>query len=105
VTTKSIYDRCKNKENVVFLQKDKLVMNKKIYDLEFLQENYMLQLSDRRLDNPTVNDHVSHQQEFHRQNNEVNVQRDGLSGTHMEEGQESLLQNQQEKMEGSRQLT
>jgi hypothetical protein len=80
------------------------VVNTKIHEMDFLQENYMLQPSDRGMDNPTANKHISHQQELHRQNTEFNRQRDGSSRTHTEEGQETQLQSQQGDTEDSRQL-
>jgi hypothetical protein len=77
----------KNKGNAAFLRKDKLVVNRRIYDLDLLQENYMLHLINRRLDNPAANEHISCQQELYKKNTDVSRQRDGLSSTHTEEGQ------------------
>jgi hypothetical protein len=45
----------KSKGNIAYLRKDKLVVNRKIFDWAFVKENHTLQLNDRRLDTPTTN--------------------------------------------------
>jgi hypothetical protein len=45
----------KSKGNIAFLRKDKLVVNRKIFNLDFVKENYMIRLNNRRLDTPTTN--------------------------------------------------
>ena len=48
----------KSKGNIAFLRKDKSVVNRKIFDLDFVKENHTIQLNDRRLDTPTTNDYI-----------------------------------------------
>jgi hypothetical protein len=94
----------KSKGNIAFLQKDNIVVTRKIYDLDFVKENHTLQLKDRRLDTPAANNHIFRRQETCRQNMEINAQREGSSRTH-EEGQKPQLLSQQREMEGNRQST
>jgi hypothetical protein len=79
----------KRKGNTAFLRKDKLVVNRKISDVDFEKENHTLKLSNRRLGTPAANEHISLQHEMHRQNTVINRQREGLSRMHAEEGQKN----------------
>jgi hypothetical protein len=93
------------KVDTALLRKDKLVVNRKIFDLDFVKENHTIQFNDRRMDTPATNNYISQQQEMHRQNMEVNGQRGISSRTHREEDQRTQLWSQQEEMEGNRQST
>ena len=57
---------------MAYLQKDKLVIYRRVYDLEFLQESYQIQNSNKSMGNPPTENHVSHQGSPQRQILEVN---------------------------------
>jgi hypothetical protein len=81
------------------------VVNRKIFNLDFVKENHTVQLNDRKLETPITNDYISRQQEIHWHNTEVNGQRGISSRTHREEDQRTQLLSQQEEMEGNTQST
>ena len=56
--------------------KDKLVINRRVYDLEFLQENFQIQNTDKTLDNPPTENKITHPQSPWRQILEINRQKE-----------------------------
>ena len=79
--------------NTAYPQKDKLAINRRVFSLEFLQEKYQIQDSDRTLDNCMTENHVTHQQSPQRQIPEVNGQkRKSNQNTHAET-EETFLQS------------
>jgi hypothetical protein len=76
--------------------KDKLVTNRRVYDLEFLQENFQIQNTDKTLDNTPTENHVTHQPSPWRQILEVSRQKESAASSYMPETKHTFLQSHEQ---------
>jgi len=66
---------------------------RRVYDLEFLQENFDIQNTDKTLDNTPTENRVTHQQSPWRQILEINRQKESAASIHMLETKDMFLQS------------
>jgi hypothetical protein len=72
------------------------VIYRRVYDLEFLQESYQIQNSDKSMGNPPTENNVSHHRSPQRKIPEVNRQKESATRKHMRETQDTILQSHEQ---------
>lgn len=92
----SYLKRARQWANTAYLRKDKLVIYRRVYDLEFSQGSYQIQNSDKSMGNHLTENHVSHQQSPQRQILEVNRQRESATRKHVQETKDTILQSHEQ---------
>jgi hypothetical protein len=81
------------------------VINRRINDPEYLQENYQIQNSDKTLAKPPLENHVTNQQSPWRQILEVARQKERATRRHVPEAQDTFLSSNERGRQESRQST